>query len=55
MSSLPGRAFFKPSFDREFVKLNEVENWESRWQRKLYGAHIISQYRPRALRVKFAA
>lgn len=53
MSLLPGRAFFKPSFDREFVDLNLVENWESRWQRKVYGAHIISQYRPRALRVTY--
>jgi hypothetical protein len=53
MSLLPGRAFFKPAFDREFVELNQVENWESRWQRKVYGAHIISQYRPRALRVTY--
>jgi hypothetical protein len=52
---LPGISFQKPSLDREFTELNEVENWEKRWQRKLYGAAIISQNRIRAIRIKYAA
>lgn len=51
---LPGRSFLKPNFDREFVTTNDQENWEERWQRKVYGACVIGQYRPRALRIKFA-
>lgn len=51
---LPGRVYFKPTFDKEFVETNESENWEKRWQRKVYGAYVISQYRPRALRLKYA-
>lgn len=51
---LPGKTFMKPSFDKEFVTTNEAENWEERYQRMVYGAHVISQHRPRALRIKFA-
>lgn len=51
---LPGRSFLKPVFDKEFVTTNEEENWEERYQRKVYGACIIGQYRPRALRIRFA-
>lgn len=52
---VPGKTFLKPKFDQEFVNTNAEQNWEERWQRKVYGAHIISQHRPRALRVQYAA
>ena len=51
---LPGRTFLKPTFDKEFIHTNDEENWEERWQRKVYGACVIGQYRPRALRIRFA-
>jgi len=50
----PGKVWFKPVWDREFVTTNEEENWESRSVRKAIGATIISQHRPRALRIKYA-
>jgi hypothetical protein len=51
---LPGRVYFKPFFDKEFVKSDEDLNLETRWQRKVYGAYIISQYRIRGLKVTYA-
>ena len=50
----PGRLYLKPTFDREIVDTNERENWEQRSQRTVFGAYIISQHRPRALRIKYA-
>jgi hypothetical protein len=52
---VPGRTFFKPAFDKEFVKTDDEQNWEERWQRKVYGAHIISQHRPRGMRIQYEA
>lgn len=51
---LPGRTFLKPSLDKAIVNTNFEENWEERSNQKVYGACIIGQYRPRALRIKFA-
>lgn len=51
---LPGTSFRKPSWDSEDVETNKRENWEKRWMQKCYAAHIISQRRPRAMRIKFA-
>lgn len=51
----PGISYRKPSWDKEFVTTNEQENWEERSQRKVYGATIISQWRPRAMRIKYIA
>lgn len=50
---LPGITYEKPSWDKEFTKLDEVANEEQRWQRKLWGAVIINQRRIRALRVTY--
>lgn len=50
---VPGKTYLKPSFDKEFVETNEEENWETRYQRKVFGAVIISQHRPRSLRIKY--
>lgn len=52
---LPGISYEKPGFDKEFSNLNNIENWEERWQRKVWGAVIINQYRIRALRIKYKA
>lgn len=52
---VPGKSYTKPSLDKEFVETNEEENWERRYQRKVYGACIVSQHRPRALRIKYIA
>jgi hypothetical protein len=51
----PGISFRKPSWDKEFVITNEPENFEERSQRKVYGATIVSQWRPRAMRIKYIA
>jgi len=52
---LPGTTYVKPSYDREFVETNIKTNWESRVQRRAYGAAIISQHRPRGMRLKYIA
>jgi len=52
---VPGLSYEKPSFDREFVTRNDIENWEERFQRKAYGLCIPAQYRPRGLRIKYIA
>lgn len=52
---LPGTFYTKPSMDKEFVNVNEVENWEERAQRRVIGAHIISQHRIRALKIQYTA
>ena len=49
----PGRVFWKPFMDQEFVETNQSENWERRWQRKCWGCYTVSQYRPRALRIEY--
>ncbi len=54
-NALPGISFEKPSWDREFVTRNDVENWEERFQRKAWGACIPAQYRPRAMQIKYIA
>ena len=51
----PGLAYEKPSWDREFVERNDIENWERRMQRKAYGLAIPAQTRPRAMRIKYIA
>lgn len=53
LNLLPGKVFFKPFMDKEFVKQDEEINLETRWQRKAFGAYIISQNRPRAMRIKY--
>jgi hypothetical protein len=50
---LPGRVYFKPNMDKEFVETDEGQNEETRWQRKVWGAYIICQYRPRTIRIKY--
>jgi hypothetical protein len=50
---VPGKSYMKPGFDREFVETNEPQNTEKRWQRKVYGAVVISQHRPRGMRIKY--
>lgn len=52
---LPGISYEKPSWDKEFVERNDIENWERRFQRKAWGAVIIAQRRVRAIRVKYIA
>lgn len=51
---LPGIALEKPSWDKEVVTTNEMENWEERQQRKAYGVTIPAQYRPRAMRITYS-
>jgi hypothetical protein len=51
---LPGSMWTKPVWDMEQVETNLWENWEKRGVRKAYAACIISQNRPRALRIKYA-
>jgi hypothetical protein len=50
---LPGRVFFKPFLDAEFVKQDPELNQETRWQRKVISTYLISQYRPRTMRIKY--
>lgn len=51
---LPGISYTKPSFDKEFVETDLRTGWETRDQLTAYGAVVISQYRPRALRIRYA-
>lgn len=53
-NQLPGRSFTKPSLDKTIVNTNLEENWEERSNQTVYGACVIEQYRPRALRIRFA-
>lgn len=50
----PGISYSKPSFDKEFVETDLRTGWETRDQLTAYGAVVISQYRPRALRIRYA-
>lgn len=52
---LPGLTYEKPSWDKSFSKMDEVENWESRWMRKAYGAVLPAQWRPRTVKIKYIA
>ena len=52
---LPGIAYEKPNWDREFVERNDIESWERRFQRKAWGAVIIAQRRVRAMRITYVA
>ncbi len=51
---LPGISYSKPSFDKEFVETDLRTGWETRDQLTAYGAVVISQHRPRALRIRYA-
>lgn len=55
LNLLPGITYEKPSMDREFTKRDDELNFEERYQKKVYGAVIPSQWRPRAMRVKYIA
>src|SRR6185295_10302706 len=48
-----GRSYDKPGFSGEAVETNTLENWERRKQARAYGSYIISQHRPRAIRIKY--
>jgi hypothetical protein len=50
----PGITYSKPSLDKEFVETDLRTGWETRDQLTVYGAAVISQYRPRALRIQYA-
>jgi hypothetical protein len=52
---LPGIAYEKPNWNREFTNRNDIENWEERWQRAAHGGVIPAQWRPRAISVKYIA
>jgi hypothetical protein len=52
---LPGISYEKPNMSREFVVTNERENWEERSQQQAYGCVIPSQWRPRAVKITYAA
>lgn len=52
---LPGIAYEKPSWDKEFVERNDIENWERRFQRKAWGVVIPAQRRVRALKITYNA
>lgn len=54
-NQLPGRAWTVPEMDGEFTETDNRKNLESRWARKAYGALIMSQWRPRACRIKYIA
>lgn len=51
--SKPGRSFNKPFYSREMVKQDDDQFWEMRKQTRLYGAHIVSQDRPRAMKITY--
>jgi hypothetical protein len=50
---LPGQVFFKPGMDAEFVDTDREQNTEARSQRKVMGAYIIDQWRPRIARFTY--
>ena len=50
----PGLAFMKPGLDRELTEVNVPENWEQTQLRKVIGAAIIAQWRPRVMRIKYS-
>lgn len=52
---MPGISFEKPNWHREFVKTDDIENYEERWQRATYSATILSQRRPRAMKITYIA
>ncbi len=52
---LPGLTYEKPSWDKAGTVVNERENWEEFWSRKAYGAVIPAQWRPRAMKITYAA
>jgi hypothetical protein len=51
---LPGISYSKPSWDRAFVKRDDEENWEERWNRVSWGAMLPAQNRPRGLKITYA-
>lgn len=51
---LPGISYSKPSLDKEFVETDLRTGWETHDQLTVYGAVVISQYRPRTLRIRYA-
>lgn len=49
-----GLSYSKPSMDMEFVDTDLRTGWETRDQLTVYGAAVVSQWRPRTLRIRYA-